>query len=307
VNDKERRIEERYRAGLSRFLARREEAVLLEAYEAGREALASGLGLLAMIGIHHRALGALAAAARLNGVSEEQMAAGEMYLVEALSPFEMVHRGHGEATASLRRINEVLEEEASRIAHTLHAEAGQLLATVYLDLAETEHDLPNSRHHMQRIRSHLDQMREQLRRLSHELRPPMLDDLGLVPALRFLAEGLTRRTGIVVSFEGSLAIRLDRTAELALYRIAQEALNNISRHAQAKQAEICLKREDERICFRIGDDGVGFSMADVKAQTANRGLGLSSIHERLAPLNGTFRIESHPGSGTQLLVTLPLP
>src|SRR3989442_12983268 len=123
--------------------------------------------------------------------------------------FEMAHRGVREANSALRRHNEMLEEVAKRIAHSLHDEAAQLLGCVYVALDELAWDLPRGPHHerLQKIRELLGETSEQLRRLSHELRPTILDDLGLLPAIEFLAEGVSKRTGLSITVEGSMAGR----------------------------------------------------------------------------------------------------
>jgi signal transduction histidine kinase len=306
MNHEIQRLQEDYRAALMQFIEDETEALLSEAYELGRRALKAELGVIGIAGIHLRALE--------SGFHHEsrpltlaELRSAELFFTEALSPFEMIHRGRVEANAALHRINDILEEEARRIALTLHAEAGQLLATAFLDLAETERDIPAARGHIRKIREHLDQMREQLRQMSHELHPPMLDDLGLIPALRSLAEGISRRTGLTVNVEGVMAERPSRATELALYRIAQEALNNVLRHAQATQADIRLAYDGEQIKFSIEDNGAGFDVGEAEAKTGDRGVGLTAIQERLAPLHGTFHIVSLPGQGTEVLVTIPLP
>src|SRR5207245_9064517 len=130
----------------------------------------------------------------------------EEFFLECLSPFEMAHRGVREANSALRRHNEMLEEVAKRIAHSLHDEAGQLLGCVYVALDALAWDLPRGPRHdrLQQIRELLGETSAQLRRLSHELRPTILDDLGLLPAIEFLAEGVSKRTGLSITVEGSM-------------------------------------------------------------------------------------------------------
>ncbi|TLY19450.1 MAG: hypothetical protein E6K67_04760 [Nitrospirae bacterium] len=233
--------------------------------------------------------------------------AAAIFFAESLSPFEMTHRGYREANIALRHLNEMLEEEAKRIAHALHDEAGQLLASVHLALEEVAHELPPpAGDRLQKIRGLLDQIEMQLRRLSHELRPTILDDLGLFPALEFLATGISARTRIPISVEGSSEKRLPHVIETALYRIVQEALTNVTKHAQATRVTVCLQREDQMVRCSIRDNGIGFDSAVVLAPRIERGLGFVGIQERLNSLGGKLQIVSFPGRGTELLITIPL-
>lgn len=120
----------------------------------------------------------------------------------------------------------------------------------------------------------LDRIEEHLRRLSHELRPTILDDLGLFPAIEFLAQGVSRRMGLPITMEGSTEGRLPPLIETALYRIVQEALTNVTKHAQATRVTVRLQREVRKICCSIRDDGIGFDVPAVLARRGERGLGL---------------------------------
>jgi PAS domain S-box-containing protein len=208
---------------------------------------------------------------------------------------------------ALRRLNESLEQEAERIAHALHDEAGQLLTSAHITLAEVGRDLAApARERLQEVRCHLDRIEEQLRHLAHELRPRILDDMGLVPALEFLAEGVEKRAGISVTVIALLETRLPPLVETTLYRLAQEALTNVSKHARATRVSLQLRQEPRRIHCTIQDDGVGFDAPALLARRGERGLGLVGIRDRLEALGGTFQVTSTPGRGTELLVTIPL-
>jgi signal transduction histidine kinase len=199
------------------------------------------------------------------------------------------------------------EEEARRIARELHDEAGQLLAAVHLAVHEMANDLPPARRgHAAKIQRFLDQIEEQLRRLSHELRPTILDNLGLQPALLFLAQGVTGRTGVLVSVKGSTEGRLPLPVETAVYRIVQEALTNASKHSRATRVEVELRRKPQAIFCSIRDNGVGFDPERVVRSADAPGLGLLGIHERLHALGGTLEIVSAPGQGTELRVSIPI-
>lgn len=200
------------------------------------------------------------------------------------------------------------EEEAKRIAHQLHDEAGQVTASIHLALAEIAKELPApGRRRLRQVVGYLDDIEERLRRLSHELRPTILDDLGLVPALEFLADGISTRTGIPIHVDGSTEGRLDPLVETAIYRVVQEALANIGRHSRAGQASIALARGRRLLRCTIRDDGVGFDVNRVfRGEGRGRGLGLLGVRERIDALGGRIGIRSAPRQGTELSVTVPL-
>src|SRR5690242_162113 len=230
-----------YKQALEEYLTGGGETSLHQAYELGRRVLDSGSGLLGLVNLHQEAAATLLKQA--NGDAQRQFREAHSFLMESMAPFEMMQVGNQESNAALRRLNAILEEEAKRIAHTLHDEAAQLLASVYLELAEIQREAPPApiRKHVERITSHLDQVREQLRRLSHELRPPILDQLGLMPALQFLADGFRKRNRLqvhIVNRITDLPARLPQSVETALYRAVQEALNNVTRHARAGSATV---------------------------------------------------------------------
>ncbi len=199
------------------------------------------------------------------------------------------------------------EEEAKRIAHELHDEAGQITAAIHLALAEIEpHLLARGQEGFRRISLLIEGIEQRLRRLSHELRPAILDDLGLAPALAFLGHGFAARTGTTVSIRGSTRGRLDPLVETAIYRIVQEALANVSKHARASQVRIRLERDAERLSCSIHDDGIGFDeRVALRGMGRGAGLGLLGIQERLDALNGTMRIATSPGGGTDLAISVP--
>ena len=205
-----------------------------------------------------------------------------------------------------RKLLEAQEAERRRIAHELHDEAGQLLASVHLALETTIIGLPPQfREGFHQVRSHLDAIETQLRCLAHELRPTILDDLGLLPALQGLAQRVGERTGLCIRVDSAIEGRLAPAVETAIYRIMQEGLTNIAKHAAATHVDLQLWRDDERVHGLLRDDGMGFAVEHVMGQTGPRGLGLLGIQERLEALEGTLQITSAPGQGTTLQITLP--
>jgi signal transduction histidine kinase len=218
----------------------------------------------------------------------------------------MTHRAFGEANAALHHMNQTMEEELKRIAHAIHDGAGQVLAAVHLSLDQVQRGLdPEGQARLRGVKKHLDEVYEQLRHLSHELRPTILDDLGLVPAIEFLSEGVARRSGLRVAVQSSNGVRLSVPLETVLYRVVQEALNNISKHARAKTVKIRFRISDKMVRCSIVDDGVGFRPAGAKGHLSGQGLGLLGMREKLQPLGGALKIESAPGQGTKLFIAVP--
>ncbi|PWU25136.1 MAG: hypothetical protein C5B48_02840 [Candidatus Rokuibacteriota bacterium] len=290
---------------LDAHLAAGEEAGLLGAYDLGRKALAEGLGVLDVASLLHDALLSVCRRAETSEESARRVEAARDFMLDCLSPFEMAYRGVGEANAALRGLNELLEEQIRRISHELHDQAGQLLVSVYLALDDVGRALsPGARGRLQGIRGLLDKVEEQLRHLSHELRPTMLDDLGLGPALELLGRNASAKNGLCVTVEVTAAERFSPRVEVALYRIVQEALNNAAKHARATHVAVRVEREAGKISCSIRDDGVGFDVGAVLGRSA-QGLGLIGIRERLAPLGGGLQILSSLGTGTALLITVP--
>ena len=299
-------LQEEYAAALESYLVHPGEDGLHRAYAVGRRALAEEMGPLEMAMLHHDALIGLLPA-NSSDRTLQIVKEAKNFFVESLTPFEMAYRGFHDATSALRRLNEKLEDEAKRIAHSIHDEAGQFLACVHIALEEVARELPpNSRKHLEEIRQLLNQVEGQLRRLSHELRPTILDDLGLLPALEFLAEGVSQRSGVPIAVEGDRGSRLAPAVETALYRAVQEALTNATKHAQAKAVTVRVRRQTKFVSCSVRDDGVGFETSAMLARKGNRGLGLLGIRERVAVLGGTVQINSKPGQGTEIMITVPL-
>jgi two-component system sensor histidine kinase DegS len=132
-----------------------------------------------------------------------------------------------------------------------------------------------------------------------------LDDLGWIPAIRFLAEGVAKRASVAIEIETTVEGRLAGPMEIALYRVVQEALTNATKHAKAGRVWISIGRKDGQLCCSIEDDGQGFDVRAVQADYKRRGLGLTGMQERLNAIGGTLSIDSAPGRGTRLLIQLP--
>jgi signal transduction histidine kinase len=299
-------FEEEYRSAFAEYAQRGGEAALGRAYELGRRAITDKKSLIEIASLHHQVLHAMLADAQGASRHQELLTAAADFLAEVLSPYEMAHRGVQDAIAALRQLNEILEEEIKRIAYAVHDEAGQLLVAVHLALADVARELPElQKEQVGRIEELLNQVEKQLRRYSHELRPTVLDDLGWIPAIRFLAEGVSKRANLSIQIKTTIAGRLPGPTEIALYRIVQEALTNAAKHSKASRVWIRIGRKNRIFCCSIEDDGVGFDVRAVESDCKRRGLGLIGMQERLNAIGGTLSIDSEPGRGTKILIRLP--
>jgi len=205
-----------------------------------------------------------------------------------------------------QQILQAQEEERARIARELHDEAAQWLTSLLIRQRLLLRNLPpEMRPEVEELQRMTAAALEHLRRIAMELRPAILDDLGLVEALRWQAEEFQKQTGVPITLRVQGRIeRLPRQVELVLYRVAQEALTNIARHARATRVEVTLNCSTEHLELFIADDGVGFDPEAVRRSRA-RSLGLIGIAERLALIGGTLEIDSAPGKGTRIRARVP--
>jgi len=223
-------------------------------------------------------------------------------------------------TALIRRLLSAEEDERKRIARELHDEAGQSLAGLMLELEaarlDTSRGTPVTSETLSRLRRLAARTVEAVRGLIYDLRPAVLDDLGLVPALRWYTQTQIASRGLQVHLtEGLGSDRLDPTLETAVFRIAQEALWNAVKHAAATRVDVEVLRSGERLVLRVRDDGRGLTApaggaaAAGPRQGADRrgriGVGLGGMVERAAALGGTVRVTSPPDGGTEVLAEFP--
>lgn len=208
----------------------------------------------------------------------------------------------------LRKVISAQEDERKRIARELHDEMSQTLTALAM---ATDVALRNAPSHAPLIdvRRLTSRMSDELHRLIVNLRPSVLDDLGLTSAIRWLAERELVQRGIVVRCEvADGEVALDDEVETALFRAAQEAIVNIGRHARAETVLIQVASTDGTLSIEIEDDGVGFDPDRVVAEPGSlRGVGLAGMRERLEIIGGTLRIDSAPGTGTRVAMTVPAP
>jgi two-component system sensor histidine kinase UhpB len=216
--------------------------------------------------------------------------------------------------ASRQRASQIImaqEQERQRIARELHDETSQVLTSLLISLAVLEESIesPEARERIDDTRALAHSTLRAIRNLSIDLRPSALDDLGLLPALRWYVKEYQKKCSIQVEFHSTgLKERLPAEMETALYRIVQECLTNTARHANARKVRITLKETDDAIQATIIDDGQGFDYgALLKNPGEGRGLGLAGMQERAVLLNGSLQIDSEPGKGTKVVVNIPLP
>ena len=261
-------------------------------------------GLYVPLIVRDRAIGVMAAhdKQRADGrFGDDDLRLAEQFAARAAVAVDLSERV---ARDALRRVVGGQELERRRLARELHDETGQALTSILLGLKAVE-EAPDdetlaaaARHLRELVVATL----QDVRRLAVELRPKALDDFGLVPALERLASTFQEHTGIAVHFEERLsAQRLPEETETALYRIVQEVLTNIVKHAHARTVSILLLRRASRVTAVIEDDGRGFDLGRARED----GLGLVGMRERVGLVGGRLTIESSEGTGTTLVVEVP--
>lgn len=198
----------------------------------------------------------------------------------------------------MTQVMNIQEEERLRISRELHDGIGQSLFSLVIQMDRLLADQPHPG--VEELRKQVTGIMEDVRGMAWELRPSVLDDLGVVPAIRTYVENYTRHYGINVQLDCNLRGRLDTRREIAMYRIIQEALTNIAKYADVSEAAVSVEDNAEAIVATIADHGVGFS-----ASTAGNGVGLFSMEERARGAGGTLKVTSDPGEGTTVTLYLP--
>jgi two-component system sensor histidine kinase UhpB len=203
------------------------------------------------------------------------------------------------------------EQERKRIARELHDETSQVLTSLLISLALLEETVTSEegRQRVADTRALAHQTLRAVRNLSIDLRPSALDDLGLLPALRWYIKEYQQKCAVEVEFTAhGLKQRLPAEMETALYRVIQESLTNTAKHAHARHAWVSLSEESGTIRARVRDDGQGFDApAVLRTPWQDRGLGLAGMQERVMLLDGSIKIESQPDQGTSIEVAIPVP
>jgi signal transduction histidine kinase len=301
---------ERQRSKMGRVVERRQSArvdSLLDDPDVAQgetRALGARTGLYAPLVVQDRALGVIAVHDKL--APSGRFNDGDQRLVEIFAGRAAVAVALSERVArdTVRRVIAAQEDERRRLALELHDETGQALTSILLGLkaigrAKTREEAEGAEAD---VRALVVQALQDVRSLAVELRPSALDDFGVGPAIERLAATFTERSGIATNTQTNLDTRLAPEVETTLYRVVQESLSNVVKHAGASNVSIVVARRGDRVAATIDDDGRGFDEADVRPDA----LGLVGMRERLALVGGTLEIESSPGSGTTVAAQVPL-
>ena len=209
-----------------------------------------------------------------------------------------------------RRILLVQEEERKRISRELHDVVAQLLTGINVRLATLKKEASASTKGLGEKISRTQRLVEKsvdiVHRFARELRPAVLDDLGLIPALHSFLKSFTEETGVRVSLTAFAGLeRLSNAKRTVLYRVAQEALTKVARHAQANRVEVVIQKLPDAVRMRIKDDGKSFDVAPLFQARKSQRLGLLGMRERVEMVGGTFAVESAPGEGTTVMTQIP--
>jgi signal transduction histidine kinase len=212
-----------------------------------------------------------------------------------------------------RQLLSAQEEERKRISRELHDVIAQTLTSINVRLATLKKDASVNTKGLEQSIARTQQLVEHsvniVHRFARELRPTVLDDVGLIPALHSFMKDFAKQTGIRMHFTAFTFARikeLDNDQRTVLYRVAQEALNNAARHAHASRAEVKIQKLDGSICMEIKDNGRGFPAERVLLAKKKKRLGLLGMRERVEMVNGNFTIKSTPGKGTTIFAQIPL-
>ncbi|HEY3755938.1 MAG TPA: histidine kinase [Opitutaceae bacterium] len=323
-----------YLGALREYLARPDEENLEQAYELGRAAMSAGLGVFDIIRLHHQALSDGLLISGPSSADPRLVVALEIFLLEVLSPFEAAHRGFRTALERLEHVNGELnsrneelatsnaqlqelsarvltaqEEERKRISRELHDEIGQALTAVNVTVAMLKKQAGDNAAFQRKVAEAerlLAQSMETVHCFARELRPAMLDHLGVHAALRAHVNSYVRRTGLRVDLgtHADLARVQGQPAEV-LFRIAQESLSNVFKHAQATRVKIDFASDGLNLSMEVADNGKAFAVEEKLGKRTGR-LGLLGMQERVRLVNGKFMVESAPGQGTRVIVRVPL-
>lgn len=292
-----------WRQAFGSWIERMDDSARETARELGRRALASGVSLLELVDAAVDTIMMPARAAADRDQAARWLDAGHDFVHECISPYDDALRRTTEGNRGLRQRNDHMEEQVRRIAHEIHDSSAQFLASVHTELDRAREEAPVGLvPRLQRLHTLLNQVEVDLRRFAQELRPTILDDLGLVPALHELARSLGRQ-GVIVTVDGPDE-RFPSAIELALYRTVQEALAVPARQERGRRVKVRIESNENEIRCSIADDGSGING---RSSASQRGFGLFGIRERLAALGGTLVSENRSDNrGTRLIASIPL-
>jgi signal transduction histidine kinase len=240
--------------------------------------------------------------------AEESLRKSEQHYARLL---EQSRRMQEQLRLLSRQLLSAQEEERKKISRELHDVIAQSLTSINVRLADLKKEAALNTKGLEQSIARTQQLVEQsvntVHRFARELRPTVLDDLGLIPALHTFMKSFREQTGIRVSLSGPAAVtKVNSDKRTVLFRVAQEALTNVARHAQASQAEVSIQKLDSAICMKIKDNGKGFQTERVLHGKKKNRLGLLGMRERLEMVGGNITIESTPGKGTTIQAQVPL-
>ena len=259
---------------------------------------------------HDRLQGELLISSLLSLAVVFALIAGISYRIKTTERFaEQQYREVVQARTELQtfagRLEHAQEEERRKLSRELHDELGQTMAAALVELSRIENEMPQdtaAKAQLASVKSELESSMRSIRDIALVLRPSMLDDLGLVPALKWQGREVARRSGLAVRVEADDDCGfLPDTYRTCIYRIVQEALHNVVKHASATSVAVAFRSTNESLLLTVEDNGKGFRPASEK------GMGLLGIEERVGRLSGLIKVTSSPSKGTTIQVTLPVP
>lgn len=225
--------------------------------------------------------------------------------------FHEVEQARSELQQLSARLLEIEEEGRRNLSRELHDEIGQALALLQIEISHAQNQLPAhpeaARERLRRARQLAEQTVQTVRDISLLLRPPLLDDLGLTPALQYQLEGFLRRSGVACEFvEEGVSDQLPDIVKTCVYRVVQEALHNCEKHSGARNVRVRVRQFAGSLVAEVEDDGKGFQLNEQGMPSRSRGLGLLGMRERVAIAGGALSIDSAPGRGTRITLRIPV-